>query len=188
MDVQDIIKSLRKMNETAKEDRPRLSEAEFTKYLLPLLVDYHNAGDVNLQVWAEIAGNPHRAIDVFDIKNELLFTVPPVLARVPSMDRPLGATTTAVSELAYLYGEKSRSEHPAVADAWLDTVMKNQVIPADQEQILEHMRQWIKIYRRYNLPIERLIGNKDELAKLAGEDTKGSSETEPDISGVFDDF
>lgn len=188
MDVQDILKGLRKLNDMASKDNPKISEHDFVKYLLPVLVDYQNSGDVSLQIWLEIAGNPHQPIDVFDIKGELLFTVPPILARVPSIDRPLESTTTSVGELAYLYGQKARAEHPAVADAWLETVMRSQVIPADQEQVLGYMKEWIKIYRRYNLPMDRLIGSDEKLGKLVSESSIDSGKSEPEISGEFDDF
>lgn len=189
MDVNAVIKEIRTMNAVALEDRPKLPEHDFVKFLLPVLIDYRNGGDVNLQRWLEIAGNAHRSIDVVDAKNELLFTVPPILARVPSNGRPLNANTVSVSELAYMYGRKVETEHPAAADAWLASALRNQIIPADQEQVLKYLKEWIKIYKRYNLPLERLIGKDDDLGKLVGgvqEDKDNKDEAA--ISGEFDDF
>lgn len=189
MEVSDLVKQIRTMNEVAESDRPKMSEHDFAKYLLPLLIDHQNAGDVNLNLWLDIAGNPHRSIDVFDVKNQLLFTVPPILARVPSIDRPLDTQSVSVSELAYMYGRKAEVEHPAAADIWLEGALRNHNIPADQEQILDYMRNWIKIYHRYNLPIDKLIGKDDKLAKLV--DSKAipqSTDSDDTISGEFDDF
>ena len=180
--IESVIKQLSHLNERAASDRPKLPEALFVKHLLPLLYNRDQIPDLDLGVWLDIAGNPHRSIDVVDVKNNVLFTVPPVLARVPSLQRSLNSNDISVSELAYMYGQKAAAEHPAAADAWLERALKNQNIPVQQTQVIEYLQQWVKIYKRYNLPLTRLLGAE------YNEPTPAPTGVDNEISGEFDDF
>lgn len=188
-DMEAIDSALKELNQLAATDRPKLPEALFVRDLLPMLVNRDQIPDLDLTVWLDIAGNPHRAIDVVDAKNEVLFTVPPILSRLPSIHRGLDENSTSVSEIAYIYGEKAKAEHPAAADAWFEHALRKQNIPAMESQVLEYLRQWVKIYTRYGISTERLLGKDFVVSKERLKDL-GHVESAPDteLSGEFDDF
>src|SRR5690606_789569 len=121
METIDMEEMFEELARVSKADRPRLPEAVFVRSLLPLLINSEGHRKVDLSVWSDIAGNPHREIDVIGANNEVLFSVPPLLQRLPTIAPDLQRKGASVSEIAYIYGQKVVNEHAIVADAYLET-------------------------------------------------------------------
>jgi len=184
----------RQLTDTAAMDRPRLSEHEFVEHLLPHLVRNIDAEDgsneVDLTIWLAVAGNPHRWIDVVDQTNTLLFSVPPPLARLnttaPSLTPREGPSA---SDIVKIYGEK-RLIHPGAGDAFLNFALASEAkISLEQEEQLRCLDAWITIYKRYNLPTEKLFGGvKIDEAKADKAATAAAEDALAQVSGELDDF
>lgn len=155
-DISEIVADMRRVEAT---DKPKITEEAFVKHLLPLLVNRDRVPDLDVTVWLDIAGNPHRPIDVAKRDGEVLFTIPPLIARTPTLapsKEYRGAE--GLNEIMAVYAAKQTTEHPAAADVFLEHALRNQVLSADQQQLLDFLRQWVFIYRRYDIPLEPLLG------------------------------
>jgi hypothetical protein len=190
----DMEAAYQDMQRQAANDRPKIPEAEFVRSLLPLLVNIDNVPDLDVSIWLTIAGNPHRAIDVANMQTgEVLFTVPPLLARSPTAMSQNDMERGGISAVLYEYGAKLKAESPVSANIWLEHNLRGSELSADQENIAEYLKQWVIIYSRYNLPLERLFGG---VAPQLPESAKGKDNKEVDpsasqsanISDDVDDF
>lgn len=171
---------------------PKLSEKDFIKFLLPQIVNIHGVKNVDMSIWLDIAGNPHRPIDVVDNQTkELLFTLPPLLARVPT-DMPTKTRGGVdISAILDLYSKKRTTEHPAAADAWFEAEVAHTVIDRDEAEYVEYLGVLVKIYSRYGIPMNNLFGGADvaiDPTKTEGGEAAAAVDPEEQMTGQFDDL
>lgn len=187
VDISDELKNLASPDYLS---RPRMSEKDFVRFLLPLLVNIDNQKQLDMTIWLDIAGNPHRPIDVYDAGKQLLFTVPPLLARVPTEMPTRERSGVDFNSILHLYGAKRKAEHPAAADAWFMAAIADAVISVDEQQAIEWLKSWVSIYSRYDIPLNKLFGGADVAQPASDETTKvptpvSGGET---LTGEFDDL
>lgn len=182
MEISDALKHMRKVEET---DKPKITEEAFVQRLLPLLLNQQEETDVDVTVWLEIAGNPHREIDVADRSGTVLFTVPPLVARTPTLAPTReGRGLNGIGEILATYSAKQASEHPVAAHVFLEHALRNEILTPDQQLLLECLRKWVFIYERYNLPTERILGPYTPKPAAAASAKVAPQDTIED----FDDF
>lgn len=167
---------------------PSMSEKDFTRVLLPLIVNIDNVPNIDMSIWLSIAGNAHRSINVFDASNALLFTVPPLLARVPTTAPSLTREGQDISSIVHHYGALRQVEHPAAADVWFASAMESSVISLDEETHIKNLKTWVDIYVRYNIPLDRLLPNGSVTLPDSPASASASVTPVDETTGEFDDF
>lgn len=176
----------------AATDRPRMLESDFVANVLPLLTTphYEQRGE-DLTPWLNIAGTPHAEVDIVNENREVLFIVPPILARTATLvDRE--GMNMSVSAIASNYASMLGSTHPAQADLWFLNQIREVVADPSEEQMLQYLRMWLYIRVRYGLPVTDLIGEVQPVAPQVDEEApsgeaEGSQSAQPSPS-KFDDF
>jgi hypothetical protein len=190
--VSDLVNSLKDLASSDAYSRPRMSEKDFVRFLLPLIVNVDDVKNLDMSIWLDVAGNAHRSIDVFDAANKLLFTVPPLLARVPTELPTKERSGVDISAILHLYSEKRRAEHPATADIWFESAMQGTIISMEEQNAIDYLKSWVIIYTHYNLPLAKLFGGAE--VSSAGVSTAVDSAKaittahDDDMSGDFDDL
>lgn len=159
----------------AQDINARMPEQTFVKRLLPHLVPPEIPSDKprDLSIWVAAAGNPQRLIDVIDVKGNVLFTVPPILARSPTAlpekdinpDNDLG-------EIGAMYDAQIGTMPAHVVNDWYYNSLIQRSYSPEQSLVYLYARMWITIYRRYNIPLERLFGDKADKINGAVPDDK----------------
>lgn len=176
-------------------NRPKITEYEFTQHLLPLLYD-RTTGENDLSVWMNIAGHAHRSIDVTGHDGSVIFTVPPILARTPTIAaRPdRDPDEPSVNEIAYNYGAMLGTVHEGQAVAYLDHALRKHIVDSGTDDIAGHLREWVRIYTRYKLPLSNLFGFEVENPNEGKADADKKADAAVDttvnaeLSGDFDDL
>lgn len=147
----------------AQDINARMNEQLFVKRLLPHLIppETPTGRPVDLSIWVAATGNPQRLLDVIDNKGNVLFTVPPILARSPTAipekeidpDNDLG-------EIGAVYDARIGTMPAHVVNDWYYNSLIQRSYSPEQSLVYLYARMWITIYRRYNIPLERLFGEK----------------------------
>lgn len=159
------------LNEMEEDSNARMNETDFTKRLLPHLIpdEVPTGRPRDLSIWVEAVGHPQRLLDVVDRNGTVLFTVPPILARSPTA-QPSKEMDPAndLGEIGALYDARIGNEPPHVVNQWYyNALMARNISPEDSLTQL-YAQMWLVIYRRYNIPLSRLFGEKaaviDKLA------------------------
>lgn len=150
----------------AEDVNARMGEQDFVRRLLPHLIppEVPDARPRDLTIWVAAAGNPQRLIDVVDPKGNVLFTVPPILSRSPTSipekdtnpDHDLG-------EITALYDARIGTEPAHVVNEWYFHSLVQRSYSPEESLIYLYARMWITIYRRYNIPLDRMFGAKAGL-------------------------
>lgn len=183
------------LDDLAKDQNAVMSESDFTKRLLPHLippVEGTEARPRDMSIWLEAAGHAHRLIDVVDSNNNVVCTVPPLAARAPTAipDRENNPNED-LNEISAMYDARIGVEHPHVVNEWYFQSLVSRSYTPGQSMTMLYARMWLTIYRRYNIPLERLFGTKaaqiDQAVpdKAVAESNKGN-ESNHEISE--DDF
>jgi hypothetical protein len=152
----------RRLAEVAQEDHARIPETVFVQRLLPYLVppaleEREITPPRDMSIWIAAAGNPHRPIDVIGPQGTVLYTVPPLLSRTPSVI-PERDYHVNLIDLARAYDDRMQSEPPAVVNQWFAEILQKYNFGNEEGQRVNYLMQWVHIYRRYNIPLERLLG------------------------------
>ncbi len=153
----------------SKDANAKLRESDFVRRLLPHLLPSPN-GDTNrpVEIFVAAAGHPNRMIDVVadNDPNKVLFVVPPLLAPTPMAIRTLHAgPETDVAELAANFESEITTAHPgAVIDNYVSRLVALNHTPADAISTV-YGKMWAMIYKRYNIPLTLLFGDKAKLVE-----------------------
>lgn len=175
-EINDISASLER-EEAAT--RARMPERIFVALWMPIFVDGKNPfyPQVDLNVWANFAGNEYREVDVYDpTTGEVLFSVPPLFDRagiksITGQDRTRiqGGNILNVIRSAELKSKISPRDGKAFLDAHLKqrALFMGQLPPSVKENIL----RWNAIFKRYGAkPIvetEEVTQGTDPLSKTS---------------------
>lgn len=132
---------------SADQIKPKLTESQFKKDLLPILVAKEDSG-VDLTIWLTMAGSWTRAIDVIDDKTqELLFTVPALVGTSEI------STYNTSEESVYEIIETARRKMavmPAAGSRYMTERLSNRINVKNTHD--ENLKVWNEIYRRYGYP------------------------------------
>jgi hypothetical protein len=167
---------------------PTINETDFVKFLLPLIANVDGRKDIDMTIWLTIAGNAHRQIDVINQAKEVLFTVPALLARVPTINPSIDRDSVDVSSIVHHYGALRKVENPVTADLWFAEAMRSSIIPLDEQDHVINLKSWIDIYLRYGIPTERLLNGGTTTLAPHPLVTIAATTAGDDMSGDFDDL
>jgi hypothetical protein len=152
------------LEELGREEHARLSEQDFVKRLLPHLIppeDPSTARPRDMSIWVEAAGHAQRLIDVIDRDGTVLFTVPPLAARSPTgIPSKENNPDNDLGEIGAIYDARIATEPPHVVNDWYFHSLVTRSYSPDEALTMQYARMWLTIYRRYNIPLERLFGEK----------------------------
>lgn len=149
----------RSLDEQEIATRARMSERIFVGLWLPVFAHGKNEyyPQVNLDMWANFAGNEYREVDVVDVKSgQVLFTVPPLFDRsgvtpiLKERNKIPGGSITNVIKNAELRSKVSPRDGQNFLHAHLQqrAIFMSSIPPSVRENIL----RWNAIFKRYNLP------------------------------------
>lgn len=163
-----------------EQDVAKISEAHFTRTLLPALVN--RTGDQDLRVWQDIAGHAMRPIDVYDnATQKFLFRVPPLLKSFKT-NSVTGRGRRSAFEIMNTAKQKS-NVLPSMGDAHIARELTNTVGQGSIDP--EEARAWDAILERYGYdPIFNLGKPKEEEQR---EEQSSGTLTEG-FSGEYDDI
>ena len=143
--------------EAAKNDFPVINEARFKADVLPALLKKNRGERADFERWHNITGVAHRQISVVDDQGVELFRVPPILSRLPTtMEHN---ARIGVAGLADLYYKRRAVENPVAVDLWFNQQVDAMSPSIHDEDMLGYLRNNMLIYKRYNLPLEELLGD-----------------------------
>jgi hypothetical protein len=179
------------LDEMDKSLNARLRESEVVKHLLPHLIpDPENPNQRPVDIYVAAAGGPMRMIDVVSDKDAsvILYTIPPLISPTPMNIRTMESSPDSdVGALAAQFDAEITVNHPgAVIDNYVQRLMHLNYTSNDAIELVYSM-MWAQIYRRYNIPLERLFG---EHAAAFEKALGGVAETQPGTAAgtSFDDL
>lgn len=181
------------LEEMDRDANRRLRESEVVKHLLPHLIpDPQNPNKTALEIYVAAAGHPTRMIDVVadNDPEKVLYTIPPIVSSTPMVIRSIDANPdTDVSALTAQFEAQITVDHPGmVIDSYVQRLMQLNYSPADAVSTL-YARMWALIYKRYNIPLERLFGEQagEVEASIAGVEVVPSGDQAAKTKGQFID-
>lgn len=152
-DVPDYI--FEELDRVGQTDRKSILESDFIGHFLPMIRARDSDESFDIRSWVEIAGTPHSPINVIDDNShELLFILPPVMARIGTFADP----DVNVSDTIIRYGAMMENHDLAQADALLFRDLGGLIAGIDKDRLIESIRQWVPIYKRYDLDLTKLTG------------------------------
>ncbi|MNH68845.1 hypothetical protein D3C73_209320 [compost metagenome] len=171
----------KRLDQMDKEANAKMNERDFIQRLLPHLVPNGTNENVRVDIYVAAAGHANRMIDVFENGNpaKILFTVPPLISPTPMTIRSIHARPeTDIGELSAEYDAQVSTNAPGmVIDGFVNRLMALNYSPADAISAVYSL-MWAKIYRRYNIPLERMFGeDAPEVARQLGQ-ISGEAETD----------
>lgn len=151
------------LEDLGREEHARMSEKDFTTRLLPHLIPpvVPDKRPRDLSIWLEAAGNAQRLIDVVDRNDVILFTVPPILSRSPtSIPEKDTDPDNDLGETGAIYELRIGTEPAHVVNEWYFNSLVSKSFSPEIALTYLYAQMWVQIYRRYNIPLERLFGEK----------------------------
>ncbi len=134
-----------------KQTQAKLPEAVFKAYFLPLFAGYPTDKTVNEALWASIAGNPYRTVDIVDESGQVLFTVPPLLVRERIDPTRIDQHTSPMSHVMQTLQQLARIS-PIKARRYLEAEFNKRNIHQEaHEEVLLMIHQWKTIFDRYQI-------------------------------------
>lgn len=133
-------------------ENPTLQESVFLQKYLRLFVyrPDNPIADIPLGLWvSEVSGNALAEVDIINPKNEVLYTIPPLID--PNADLISGDTPTGFGEIIATAAAKSES-HPVLGENYFSGYM-DKVINANNPVNFKIARRWNDIFARYDLPL-----------------------------------
>lgn len=161
-----------RLAEMDKEANAKVRESDFIKRLLPHLVPAQDNSRRNVDIYIAAAGHANRMIDVVADGNpdKVLFTVPPLVSQTPMTIRDKDPRPeTDIGEISAMFeAEVSLAPPGLVIDSFVDRLMSLSFTSLDAIE-MTYALMWAHIYRRYNLPLELLFGERsEEIRRLVG--------------------
>lgn len=170
------------LEELGKEEHATMQETDFVKRLLPHLIPpvEPTKRPKDMTIWVEAAGHAQRLIDVIDRNGEVLFTVPPILSRSPTAVPEKDANPdNDLGEIGAIYDARIGNEPAHVVNEWYFASLVQRSYSPEQSLTYLYARMWIHIYRRYNIPLERLFGDKGAVIDKQIPDAQKKQEAAP---------
>lgn len=146
------------LNAVAESNKARMTEEVFLNFLPLFCGETPVNPKITFQVYHSYAGSPYREVTVVDVHNRALFDVPPVVLPAPiDIKRERGQVSMHnVVAMAKMHENRiSGSSDLLIAEgiaSRLNTDMQ------DFNQLLDYLRRWNEIFKRYGKPIIDLTG------------------------------
>jgi len=177
---------------SADSSNVKITERDFITRLLPHLVPSEDGTDTRrpVDIYVAVTGNPMRMLDVVadNDQNKILFTVPPLISPTPMNIRAAETNpNTDISELSSRFEAEITTSHPGmVIDNFVRQLVALNFTQNDAISTVYSL-MWAQIYRRYNIPLERLFGAQaGDVAKALGAATP--QKTDEGKGQLNDDF
>lgn len=135
---------------TTTTPKATVPEIIFVTYFLPFFRNFNKATDTKsplLYKWIELSTSPYKEVDVVDMANNVLYTVPPIY-------RSEGVSPEKIKDVPF---NKVMHKHKAISAVvpeqgtnYLNAEMSKLpkfVTPA--EQVTDDKQRWIAIFKRY---------------------------------------
>ncbi len=144
-----------------KQKNPTLPEAVFVNLFLPFFAkDENPEHKVTLKDWfaaivrhsdpSKIDGQAFLSVDIVDTAGKVLFTVPPALDHDAINSISEGETSLKHVVISF---QQYNNVHPAQGKVYLETQLaRRKLIQHTPVRIIEQLRQWDAIYKRYGRP------------------------------------
>lgn len=151
-----------RLEQMDRDSNAKVRESDFVKRLLPHLIRPEDgSADRRVDIYVAAAGNPTRMIDVVSDSDPkvVLFTVPPLISPTPMAIRSIHARPeTDIGELAAEFEVQITTSHPGgVIEGFVQRLLSLNYTPADAISTV-YAKMWAMIYKRYNIPLERMFG------------------------------
>lgn len=185
------INAIRKsLDEQENATRARMPERIFVGLWLAVFHKGQNEfyPQVNLDMWANYAGNEYREVDIINPKGEVLFSVPPLFDRsgiksIAGKDRTRmpGGNILNIIRNAELRSRVS----PQDGRNFLNAHLKQRALfMADlPPSVKTNLERWDAIFKRYGLPgvleSEEVTAQKDSVSTSASQLQTNNDEWEP---------
>jgi hypothetical protein len=178
------------LDEQETATRARMPERIFVGLWLAVFHKGQNEfyPQVNLDMWANYAGNEYREVDIINAKGEVLFSVPPLFDRsgikaIQGKDRTRmpGGNILNIIRNAELRSRVS----PQDGRNYLSAHLKQRALfMADlPPSVRTNLERWDAIFKRYGLPgvleTEEVTAQKDSVSNSADQPTTQNDEWEP---------
>lgn len=177
--AEEIQRITSQLEAVASRDISNVPERVFREVFLPMFAGKEDlVYPATTQIWANIAGSYYAPVNIVNEKNEILYTVPPLMNNkavnpVSSDEIPIAHVVATAKQYANM--------HPAQGAAYLDAELtKRSLLMRLPSNVLEDIATWNKIFERYGYPVimetETLIQKNGNEASPAGD---GDFEFEP---------
>ena len=178
------------LDEQETATRARMPERIFVGLWLAVFHKGQNEfyPQVNLDMWANYAGNEYREVDIINAKGEVIFSVPPLFDRSgiktiqgKERTRMPGGNILNIIQNAELRARVS----PQDGRNYLSAHLKQRALfMADlPPSVRTNLERWDAIFKRYGLPgvleTEEVTAQKDSVSNSADQPTTQNDEWEP---------
>lgn len=179
----------KRLDEMDKESNARMSERDFTQRLLPHLIPREDGTRGRVDIWVAATGSAVKMLDVFDSAGKYLFTVPPLISQTPMVIRNKDANPgTDIAELAAEFEAQVTVNHPGmVIESFVSRLMSLSYSEGDAISAVYGM-MWAGIYKRYNIPLERLFGKDAPEVESSLKLLEGSQSKTAPVQGKMEEF
>lgn len=173
----DIKKIYADIERATESETRRISEAAFKEMFLPMFLNQDsNPHNMVLMKWAQYVGSIFHKAYVVDEKNNVLFTVPPVVKRDAIVE--LGKTDNdgrPMQNVAHMIATYNQMTNigPSAAENYLNEQLTRRLsIMKGNQDYLDDLATWNEIFKRYGVtPIKEVDGvtNKPASKGMASE-------------------
>lgn len=149
----NIVKQTNEIHDALIVNHPRVQVEEevFVAYFLPYFIKPEALAEhpAVIAQWIGIAGTPMAEVDVIDIDETVLYTVPSLFDTniINSAERKPGDSIADISAEFDL----RNTNIPAIAQTFLRTQLERKLSIVDRKVNDKAHRQWQTIFERYNL-------------------------------------
>lgn len=135
-----------------EEEIATLPEDVFKATFLPFFAGQPAPSNVNAGVWAGIAGNPYRPVNIVGIDGEVLYTIPSLFDR-QAVDPTKASDHAVPMQHVMITHEQLTRISPVRAQAYMNAQLAQRKIAVDvSPTIAKNILVWNEIFKRYNLP------------------------------------
>lgn len=178
------------LDEQETATRARMPERIFVGLWLAVFHKGQNEfyPQVNLDMWANYAGNEYREVDIINAKGEVLFAVPPLFDRsgIKAIQGKERTRMPGGNILNIIRNAELRSRvSPQDGRHYLSAHLKQRALfMADlPPSVRTNLQRWDAIFKRYGLPgvleTEEVTAQKDSVSNSADQPTTQNDEWEP---------
>lgn len=135
-----------------EEDIATLPEDVFKATFLPFFAGQPTDANINASVWAGIAGNPYRPVNIIGVDGEVLYTIPSLFDR-QAVDPTKASDHAVPMQHVMITHEQLTRISPIRAQSYMNSQLAQRKIAVDvTPTIAKNIQTWNQIFKRYNLP------------------------------------
>lgn len=159
-----------------QEDIATLPEEVFKATFLNFFAGLPVPENVNASVWAGIAGNPYKPVNIVGVDGEVLYTIPSLFDR-QAVDPTKVADHAVPMQHVMITHEQLTRISPVRARSYMNAQLAQRRIAVDvSPTIAKNIKTWNEIFKRYDLPtIEIKDGSSYTTVVKEGSDSPALS-------------